>query len=128
MLPDLTSPASGQAQRATGTEGGGAGRATRGPLVIGSRDDVETDTPVGYGLSGCAAGCAHASDSGFGETSVDAGGVPQNAETPLSSGESAFLVKRKGGDSNPRYASKHVKRFSKPSPSASRPPFRRGEV
>jgi hypothetical protein len=40
MLPDLTSPASGQAQRATGTEGGGAGGATRGPLVIGSRDEA----------------------------------------------------------------------------------------
>jgi integrase len=128
MLPDLTSPASDQAQRATGTEGGGVAGAARGPLVIGSREEVETDTPVGYGLSGGTAGGSCAADSGFGETSVDSGGVPQNAETPLIGGESAFLAKRKGGDSNPRYASKHVKRFSKPSPSASRPPFRRGEV
>lgn len=37
----------------------------------------------------------------------------------------SVLRKRRGGDSNPRYGLSSVYRFSKPTPSASRPPLRR---
>jgi integrase/recombinase XerD len=48
-------------------------------------------------------------------------GVSGQPETPI-----VFGSKRRGRDSNPRYNLKVVRRFSKPLPSATRPPLHRG--